>query len=61
MAKYSRYDARNKKNSRHKHQSLNRDIRIRRVDDEEKGKNNIYRSIRNMDLRSYYDEENVSD
>lgn len=42
MAKYSRYDARNKKQSRHKRQSLEKDLRIRRVD-EDRGKYNYNR------------------
>ena len=38
MAKYTRYDARNKKNAKHKRQSINKDIRIRRVDDDKSSK-----------------------
>ena len=34
MAKYSRFDPRNRKYGRHKEQSLKRDIRIRNVDDD---------------------------
>lgn len=33
MAKYSRFDPRNKKNGKHKYQTLNKDIRIRETDD----------------------------
>lgn len=40
MAKYTRFDARNKKNAKHKKQSLNKDIRIRKVD-EERSKYNL--------------------
>lgn len=40
MAKYSRYDLRNKNKSRHKKQSLNKDIRIRKVD-EDRSKYNL--------------------
>jgi hypothetical protein len=60
MAKYSRYDARNKKNSRHKTQSLNRDIRIRRVEDEHKEKNR-YHSFRKIDISEFFEEENTTD
>jgi hypothetical protein len=60
MAKYSRYDARNKKNSRHKNQSLNRDIRIRRVEDDHKEKN-IYQSFRKIDISEFFEEENATD
>lgn len=38
MAKYTRYDARNKKNSKHKRQSINKDLRIRRVDEDKSSK-----------------------
>jgi len=31
MAKYSRYDPRNKKRGKHKYQSLDKDLRIREV------------------------------
>ena len=37
MAKFSRFDPRNKKRSRHKHQSLNRDIRIKNQEKSKKG------------------------
>lgn len=33
MAKYSRYDPRNKKSGKHKFQSLTKDLRIREVQD----------------------------
>ena len=33
MAKYSRYDPRNKKRGKHKSQSENKDLRIREVDE----------------------------
>lgn len=35
MAKYSRYDPRNKKRGKHKSQSMDRDFRIREVNDKE--------------------------
>ena len=37
MAKFSRFDPRNKKRSRHKYQSLNRDIRIKEKQKSKKG------------------------
>jgi hypothetical protein len=33
MAKYSRFDSRNKKRGKHKSQSIDKDIRIREVND----------------------------
>lgn len=33
MAKYSRFDSRNKKRGKHKSQSMDKDIRIREVND----------------------------
>lgn len=36
MAKYTRFDARNKKNAKHKKQSLNKDIRIRKITSKKK-------------------------
>ena len=53
MAKYTRYDARNKKNAKHKRQSLNKDIRIRRVNEEKSSKINMKR------FTSMYDEEEL--
>lgn len=38
MAKYGRYDPRNKKNGRNKSRSLNRDIRIHNTDKSDKYK-----------------------
>jgi len=39
MAKYGRYDPRNKKNGRNKSRSLNRDIRIHNTDKSDKYRN----------------------
>lgn len=39
MAKYSRFDPRNKKNNRNKERSIYRDIRIRMVEEKERRKN----------------------
>lgn len=49
MAKFTRYDPRNKKEGRNKKHSLKRDIRIRYVEDH----NNF---INNKDLVIYYQE-----
>lgn len=56
MAKFTRFDARNKKNARHKKQSLDRDIRIRRVEDDKRPKN-INRTLYQAKLQVFYDEE----
>jgi hypothetical protein len=56
MAKYSRFDARNKKNSRHKKQSLDRDIRIRRVEEDDRPKN-LNRALYQAKHEVFYDEE----
>lgn len=39
MAKYSRFDPRNKKNHRNKERSIYKDIRIRMVEEKERRKN----------------------
>lgn len=57
MAKFSRFDARNKKNARHKKQSLDRDIRIRRVDEDED--KYARQALRKIKFQEFYDEEDV--
>ena len=58
MAKFTRFDARNKKNARHKKQSLDRDIRIRRVEDYDRPKN-VSRTLYQAKLQVFYDEEEL--
>lgn len=47
MAKFSRYDPRNKKNGKHKYQSKEKDIRIREVIDSSDGfnKHNMLKEV----------------
>ena len=52
MAKYTRFDPRNRKYGRHKEQSLKRDIRIRNVDEDNRLK--INKAI----IREVLDEDN---
>lgn len=60
MAKFGRYDPRNKKRDRHKYQSLNRDVRIR---EQRKGKKSYLHLSQNSleysheDNGEYYDEQ----
>lgn len=56
MAKYTRYDARNKKNAKHKRQSINKDIRIRRVDDDKSSKYDL-RKLTSLASRKYTEED----
>lgn len=52
MAKYSRYDSRNKKNGKHKNQSIDRDIRIKNLEKSKKIK---------MNVKEYYDKISLQD
>ena len=59
MAKFGRFDPRNKKRNRHKHQSLNRDHRIR---EEKKSKKGYLHYVQDVVEYShnegeYYDEQ----
>jgi len=51
MAKFSRFDPRNKKRGKHKNQSLEKDLRIREVDE-------YSRSNKQMLQEVVYDNEN---
>lgn len=58
MAKYTRYDPRNKKRGKHKSHSLERDIRLREVDHNSDKFNSraILREVVFDDDNDYYDE-----
>ena len=63
MAKYSRYDVRNKKQSRHKRQSLERDLRIKHVSREDTKKRGSFysRDMVPVDEESWYADEDHYD
>lgn len=54
MAKFSRFDSRNKKIHRHKRQSIDRDIRIRKAEEEDKPRN---RNLTKTYLENFWDKE----
>ena len=54
MAKYSRYDPRNKNRGRNKQRSMERDIRIREVD--ETGRKPMLREVA-YDYEEYWDDD----
>jgi hypothetical protein len=56
MAKYSRFDPRNKKRGKHKSQSLEKDFRIKR----EKSKNRYVQSLSNV-LEYTHNEGEIND
>ena len=58
MAKYGRYDPRNKKNDRNKNRSLNRDIRIKESEKDVRKKKTILVSWVEEDS-DQYDENDV--
>ena len=57
MAKYGRFDPRNKKRNKHKTQSLEKDIRIREEKSSKKQKNGVHSSL-NMVEYIYNEGEN---
>lgn len=57
MAKYTRFDPRNKKNGRNKNRSLVKDVRIR---DAENSKNEKYKVKQSMVLSETDEEANTS-
>ena len=58
MAKFSRFDSRNKKRGKHKYQSIHKDIRIR---EEKKSKKNYLQLSSNMVEYSYNEGELLYD
>jgi len=53
MAKYGRYDPRNKKNGKHKSQSLNKDFKIKEVDNQKRFSGRLLQEVVYDDEHDY--------